>query len=70
MIDLEERELFGSGIKILVPKDFKDVSDFRQVPDHQEVFVSNDSDATLIVELLESPSEPSDYELGIKYYGF
>lgn len=62
----KSRELFGGGIRINVPDNFVDVSDFRQVPDHQEVFVSNDSDATLIVELLETPSDPSDSELGIK----
>jgi hypothetical protein len=65
-MNLEERELFGDGIKIKVPKSFKDVSDFRQVPDHQEVFVSGDSDASLIVELLESPSEPIDFDQGIR----
>ena len=63
---LKERELFGGGISLKVPVDFEDVSDFRQVPDNQEVFVSKHSDATLIVELLETPSEPSEFEQGIK----
>lgn len=63
---LEDRELFGGALSIKVPKDFKDVSAFRQVPDHQEVFVSNDSDDSLIVELLETPSEPIEKEQGIK----
>ena len=63
---LEERELFGGGLSIKVPKHFKDVSSFRQVPDNQEVFVSNDSDDSLIVELLEMPSEPTEQEQGIK----
>lgn len=63
---LEERELFGGGLSIKVPKDFKDVSAFRQVPDHQEVFVSSESDDSLIVELLETPSESTEQEQGIK----
>lgn len=63
---LEVRELFGGALSIKVPKDFKDVSVFRQVPDHQEVFVSNDSDDSLIVELLETPSESFEMEQGIK----
>lgn len=66
-MDLKERELFGSCIKILAPLEFKDVSDIRQVPDNQEVFVSPDSDATLIVELLDSPSEVDYFDAGIKY---
>ena len=63
---LEERELFGGGISVKVPKDFKDVSVFRQVPDHQEVFVSNESDDTLIIELLETPSDLIEADQGIK----
>jgi hypothetical protein len=62
---LVERELFGGALGIKVPKDFKDVSVFRQIPDHQEVFVSNDSDDSLIIELLETPSELNEQEQGI-----
>lgn len=64
---LEERGLFGGGMIVKVPKDYKDVSQFRQVPDNQEVFVSNDSDETLIVELLETPEEAQEKNQGIKY---
>ena len=64
---LEERKLFGGGISIKVPKTFKDVSTFRQVPDNQEVFVSPDSDANLIIELLETPSDAVEAEFGIRY---
>lgn len=63
---LEDRELYDGALSIKVLKDFKDVSTFRQVPDHQEVFVSNDSDDSLIIELLETPSEPIEREQGIK----
>jgi hypothetical protein len=51
----EKKEIFGNCASIEVPPNFKDVSDFRQVPDNQEVFVSDDSDVTIIIELLESP---------------
>lgn len=66
-MELVDRELFGGALGIKVPKDFKDVSEFRQVPDHQEVYVSNDSDDSLIIELLEIPSETAEAEQGIKY---
>lgn len=60
--------MFGGGITVKVPKDFKDVSQFRQVPDNQEVFVSSTSDETLIVELLETPEEAQDaQDAGVRY---
>jgi hypothetical protein len=35
-------ELFGGALTTMVPKGFfSDISNFRQVPDNQEVFVSN-----------------------------
>ena len=67
---LEEIELFGGALSIKIPNDFNDVSGFRQVPDHQEVFVSRDSDDTLIVEILETPSKPAEKEQGIMYFLF
>ena len=63
---LEERGLFGGAIIVKVPKDFKDVSQFRQVPDNQEVFVSSTSDETLIIELLETPENTEESDQGIK----
>ena len=63
---LEERGVFGGGIIVKVPKDFKDVSQFRQVPDNQEVFVSSTSDETLIIELLETSEDAQEADQGIK----
>lgn len=36
-----ERSLYGGAMTAAVPKTFDDVSDFRQVPDHQEVFAGS-----------------------------
>ncbi|GAA6026798.1 hypothetical protein JCM8097_005870 [Rhodosporidiobolus ruineniae] len=47
------RALFGGAIQSTVPAAFLDASDLRQVPDTQEVFLSPDSDLSLIVEVLE-----------------
>ncbi|SPO26662.1 uncharacterized protein UTRI_03953_B [Ustilago trichophora] len=49
----ENRALFGGAITVDLPKGFVDASDFRQVPDNQEVFVRQDSDISLIVEVLQ-----------------
>lgn len=63
---MKRKLLFGGAMEILVPNGFLDVSEIRQVPDNQEVFVSNYSDASLIVELLETPVKPEEMKLGIK----
>lgn len=62
----QERSLFGGSISIKIPNDFNDVSEFRQVPDNQEVFVFKDSDASIVIELLETPSNSDDEALGVK----
>ncbi|SJX63421.1 uncharacterized protein SRS1_11080 [Sporisorium reilianum f. sp. reilianum] len=47
------RALFGGAITVDLPTGFIDASDFRQVPDNQEVLVRDDSDVSLIVEVLQ-----------------
>ncbi|KAJ3241250.1 hypothetical protein HDU81_001234 [Chytriomyces hyalinus] len=47
-------ELFGGAIKLAIPPHFADASQFRQVPDNQEVFVSSIDNSSVIVELLEA----------------
>lgn len=36
-MELRERELYGGAVTMGIPDAFMDVSDFRPVPDHQEV---------------------------------
>ena len=47
-------------MRIQVPKRFRDVSDFRPVPDSQEVFTSLDTSETLIIEILEYQDDVAD----------
>ncbi|KAK0527485.1 hypothetical protein OC835_004673 [Tilletia horrida] len=65
------RELFGGAIAADIPTAWKDVSDFRQVPDNQEVFVSPESDASgevsLIVEVLQRV-EPADPDAAVRFH--
>ena len=49
----EERQLFGGAITINLPSSFKDVSEMRPVPDHQEIFCDTSSDHSLSVEIVE-----------------
>jgi hypothetical protein len=51
----KERQLFGGAMTCEIPSDWRDVSDIRQVPDHQEVYqdiASGSRDACLIIEIL------------------
>jgi hypothetical protein len=51
-------ELFGGALKIAqFPLRFQDLSNFRQVPDHQEIFSDPYSDQTIIVEINQFVSE-------------
>lgn len=57
------RELFGGAITVDLPTRLVDVSDFRPVPDNQEVWTDADRDESIIVELLERVDVgPSDAE--------
>lgn len=53
-----EAILFGGAMELHhLPSTFTNIAIFRQVPDHQEVFVDNFSNASLMVELLELKEE-------------
>ncbi|CAE5963581.1 unnamed protein product [Arabidopsis arenosa] len=54
------RPLFGGAISTVFPQRFQDVSNIRQVPDHQEVFVDPSRDESLIFELLDFKTEVGD----------
>ena len=57
------RELFGGAITVDLPTRMVDVSEFRPVPDNQEVWTDADRDESIIVELLERVDVgPSDAE--------
>ncbi|GMP94516.1 hypothetical protein CsSME_00043958 [Camellia sinensis var. sinensis] len=55
-----ERPLFGGAIASTFPLRFQDVSNIRQVPDHQEVFVDPARNESLIFELLDLKLEVVD----------
>ncbi|KAF2302392.1 hypothetical protein GH714_036129 [Hevea brasiliensis] len=55
-----ERSLFGGAIVSTFPLRFQDVSNVRQVPDHQEVFVDPARDESLIFELLDFKRDVGD----------
>jgi len=50
---LIRRDLFGGAIVAETPNDLIDVSDLRQVPDTQEVFLYPNSSVSIILEILQ-----------------
>ncbi|KAK6922029.1 Ran-interacting Mog1 protein [Dillenia turbinata] len=56
----KKRPLFGDAISSTFPLRFQDVSDIRQVPDHQEVFVDPARDESLIFELVDFKNDVGD----------
>lgn len=53
--------LFGDAIYLDIPSTYRDVSEFRQVPDNQEVFVDQSSNDSLLVEIMEMVSFSQDH---------
>ncbi|KAL0047957.1 hypothetical protein WJX82_004231 [Trebouxia sp. C0006] len=52
------RALFGGAIEMSLPQRFVDVSDYRPVPDHQEVWTDATLDQSVILEIVEHQPVP------------
>ncbi|KEG14447.1 Ran-binding protein [Trypanosoma grayi] len=63
-----EVELFGGAITCALPTTAVDVSEFRQVPDTQEVYAEAETGMCIIVELLSRQRELSDADCGEFFY--
>jgi hypothetical protein len=59
--------LYGGAIFSKLHDAYMDISNLREVPDHQEVFVDNNSDNSLIVELFDYEANLTD-EAAIEHY--
>lgn len=55
-----EHPLFGGAISMTFPLRFQDLSNVREVPDHQEAFADPSRDESLIVELLDLKEDVVD----------
>ena len=54
--------LYGGSISLCIPSEFEDASRIRQIPDHQEVWISReDPECSLVVELLLSENFSIQY---------
>jgi hypothetical protein len=61
MATWSERPLFGGAITCDIPTVWRDVSDIREVPDHQECWIdTGDDGAFLVVEVMDRQSSVAD----------
>lgn len=61
------RQLFGGSIECLVPEGWRDVSDVRQVPDHQECR-QDDEGRLLVIEILDYQTDVSNDQAAEYYF--
>lgn len=62
------RELFGGAISFELPGEYEDISDLRQVPDNQEVYLDKYSNISVIVELFALEESVSGERIAGHYY--
>lgn len=61
-------DLYGGAMRVRLPAAMVDVSDFRQVPDNQEVYADATTGASLIVELLSRQRSVTNAEAGAFFF--
>jgi len=61
------RDFFGGAITAELPPEYVDISTVRDVPDNQECFAHQDTDRSLIVEILEFEDSYDD-EKAARYF--
>ncbi|KAJ5929480.1 hypothetical protein N7454_006430 [Penicillium verhagenii] len=57
MSQVIEQDFFGGAIRGVVPLKWIDASNLREIPDHQELFLSPDTLSNLIIEINERVSQ-------------
>jgi hypothetical protein len=67
-LECREAALFGGAISIHVPSTMVDISEFRQVPDNQEVFVDDAAAMSIIVELLDGNADSDPDSCSVSYH--
>ncbi|GLI75935.1 hypothetical protein PoHVEF18_004201 [Penicillium ochrochloron] len=57
MAQVAEQDFFGGAIRGVVPQRWIDGSDLREIPDHQELFLSPETLSTFIIEINQRVSQ-------------
>lgn len=60
-------ELYGGAFTIDYPNRFVDISHYRPIPDHQEVYIDPDRDQSIIIELNSYQDVPDTAAIGVHW---
>lgn len=66
-----ERPLFGGAITSYLPREWKDLSDIQEVPDHQEVFQDSfvaENPFMLVIEIVERQGHIEDSDAALFFF--
>ncbi|KAI4284583.1 MAG: hypothetical protein L6R38_001284 [Xanthoria sp. 2 TBL-2021] len=61
-------ELFGGAITVNFPASYADVSNIREVPDHQEIYLDASGFSSVIVEIAERVSHPPTDQEALRFH--
>ncbi|KAL8971780.1 MAG: hypothetical protein Q9183_000895 [Haloplaca sp. 2 TL-2023] len=61
-------ELYGGAITVNLPAGYGDVSNIREVPDHQEIYLDANGFSSIVIELAERVSDPSTDQAALRYH--
>ncbi|KAI4097186.1 MAG: hypothetical protein LQ344_000596 [Seirophora lacunosa] len=67
-LDFKPVELFGGAIVAHIPNSYADVSNIREVPDHQEIYLDASGFSSVIIELAERVTQPPTDEEALKFH--
>ncbi|KAL8694013.1 MAG: hypothetical protein Q9218_001251 [Villophora microphyllina] len=61
-------ELFGGAIVANLPAGYGDVSNIREVPDHQEIYLDASGFSSIVIEIAERVTDPSADNEALKFH--
>ncbi|KAL8675405.1 MAG: hypothetical protein Q9168_000236 [Polycauliona sp. 1 TL-2023] len=61
-------DLFGGAITATFPASYADVSNIREVPDHQEIYLDASGFSSVIIEIAERVSHPPGDQEALKFH--
>ncbi|KAI9772560.1 MAG: hypothetical protein M1835_006266 [Candelina submexicana] len=68
MTTFDSVDLFGGAMVADLPSGFADVSDIRQVPDNQEVYLDKDGFTSIIIDITERVDDSLSDEAALRFH--
>ncbi|KAI4204642.1 MAG: hypothetical protein LQ350_000957 [Teloschistes chrysophthalmus] len=61
-------ELFGGAITVSLPAGYTDVSNIREVPDHQEIYLDASGFSSIVIEIAERVTDPPTDDEALRFH--